>query len=128
MNYIFYLDENDLWIEKGNYKYFIILERNVYNSGWCFGKPFFEKYSMIFDYDNSQIGLYTKILNDKSDDKNDLGKNNIILYILVIIGLLIIIGFLVFWLIKCYINLPRKKRANELIDENFEYEEAKLSI
>ena len=128
MNYIFYFDENDLWIEKGNYKYFIILERNVYNSGWCFGKPFFEKYSMIFDYDNSQIGLYTKILNDKSDDKNDLGKNNIILYILVIIGLLIIIGFLVFWLIKCYINLPRKKRANELIDENFEYEEAKLSI
>ena len=121
MNYTFYLDENDFWIEKGNYKYFAILERDLYSSTyWCLGKPFFKKYDMIFEYDNEHIGLYTTIFDDKGEEKE-----SILVYILVIVGLGIIICFLAFWLIKCYLNLPRKKRANELLDDNYEYKRSK---
>ena len=122
MKYSFYFDENDFWMEKGNYKYFIFLEK-LYNDNWCLGKPFFKKYEIVFDFDNLQIGLYTKIINDNESSKDESGNKNIfsIASISVIVGLIIIIGFLIFWLIKCYINSPRKKRANELIDDNYEY-------
>ena len=122
MNYTFYLEEKDFWIEKGNYNYFIIIEKNYYNSYWCFGKPFFKKYDIVFDYDNSQIGFYTKIVNGEEKEEEN---NNLYVYIISIVILVIIIALLIFWLIKCYLNLPRKKRANELLDDNYEYEEQK---
>jgi hypothetical protein len=37
--------------------------------------------------------------------------------------LIFIVGLLAFFLIRIYINKPRKKRANELLDDNFEYKE-----
>ena len=100
----------------------IIIEK-LYNDNWCLGKPFFKKYEIVFDFDNLQIGLYTKIINDNESSKDESGNKNIFLIvsISVIAVLIIIIGLLIFWLIKCYINSPRKKRANELIDDNYEY-------
>ena len=98
----------------------ILQKKRNYNDLWLLGKPFFKQYYMIFDYDNKQIGLYTKIFAD-TDNINSF--NNIILiYIIIIVFLLIIIIGLTFALIKCYTNLPRKKRANELLDDNYEYE------
>ena len=75
---------------------------------------------MVFDYDNKQIGLYTQ-LSEKEIGNNN--KSNIFVYVIIIIGLIIIIAVLIFLLIKCYINLPRKKRANEMNDDNYEYDE-----
>ena len=121
MNFTFNININDMWIKNGNYSYFLIVQKkNNYNDLWLLGKPFFKLYNMIFDYDNKQIGLYTKIF---ADTNNNNSFNNIFfIYIIIIIFLLIIIIGLTFALIKCYNNLPRKKRANELLDDNYEYE------
>ena len=121
MNFTFNINIKDMWIKNGNYSYFMILQKKRnYNDLWLLGKPFFKQYYMIFDYDNKQIGLYTKIFEDT--DNNNSFNNIIFIYIIIIVFLLIIIIGLTFALIKCYTNLPRKKRANELLDDNYEYE------
>ena len=111
-----------MWIKRGNYSYFMIIQkqRNYYDC-WLLGKPFFQQYDMIFDYDNKQIGLYSKIIEDTDNDNNFFDNISFIFIIIVAFLLLVIIG-LTFALIKCYKNLPRKKRANELLDDNYEYE------
>ena len=117
VDYTFKISFKDLWIEKNNYKYFMILQTGNTENIWIFGKPFFKKYQMVFDFDNEVIGFYTNITSTKNKSKN----KHILVYILVIIGLLIVIIGLVFLLIKCYYLLPRTKRANELNDDNFDY-------
>ena len=118
MNFTFNINIKNIWIKNGNYTYFMIVERKRnYNDLWILGKPFFKQYNMIFDYDNKQIGLYTKTIAD-ADNNNNI----FFIYILIIAFLLIIIIGLTFALIKCYSYLPRKKRANELLDDNYEYE------
>ena len=93
---------------------------------WFLGSPFFKKYQMVFDLDNKVIGFYTNINESYSENKKNNNKN-VFIYILVIIGLVIIIIGLIFLLIKCYLSLPRKKRANELLDENYEYSEQNIN-
>ena len=95
----------------------IVQKKRNYNDLWILGKPFFKQYNIIFDYENKQIGLYTKTFADANNN------NNIFFtYILIIFFLLIIIIGLSFSLIKCYSYLPRKKIANELLEDNYEYE------
>lgn len=129
---IFNLTDSDLWIEKNGYNYFLILEKKYYNDVWCFGKPIFKKYSMVFDIDNKQIGFYTQLLEDDSqdnsqDNNSNNNKSQTFIYVIIIIGLVIIIIGLAFFLVKCYINLPRKKRANEMLDDNYDYNGEKIN-
>ena len=136
MNYAFNFTYKDLWIEKNGYKYFMILRLEYNDDTWYFGKPFFKKYQMIFEYDNKQIGVYTNINEDNEedkenkedkDDKESNNKKNTLKYGLIIGGLIIIIIGLVGFLIKCYLDSPRKKRANELLDDNYEYSDKKIN-
>ncbi len=117
MNFTFNLKNSDIWIKIGNYNYFMIIQKQYYNDRWILGKPFFKKYNLIFEYDSKQIGLYTQTSNE-NNTKNQ--NQNSFIYLLIIIGLIIIIIFLVIVLYKCYIILPRKKRANEMNDD-YEY-------
>ena len=137
--YIFNITNNDLWIEKNGYKYFMIIQTADPENNWYLGKPFFKKYQMVFEYDKKMIGLYTKISEDNSEEnedneekKNDNKDNNnnnnpndnkIPVWILIvsISGLLLIIIGLAVLLIRCYFMSPRKKRANELLDDNYDY-------
>ena len=125
MNYYFNFTFKDLWIEKNGFKYFMILQTLLPENIWFFGKPFFKKYQMVFELDNKAIGFYTYI--NEKNSKIKKNNKNILIYIVVIIVLLIIIFGLVFLLIKCYFSLPRKKRANELLDENYEYSEQNIN-
>ena len=75
---------------------------------------------MVFDYDNKKIGLYTKILNEGENDDNN--NKNLIIFIIIIIGLVIIIGVLTYILIKNFKKFTKRKRANELMDDNYDYE------
>ena len=88
-NYSFIFNSEFLWEEKNGYKYFKIIKHEFYNEYWYFGKPFFQKYHLVFDYDNKKIGLYTEVSNEgeKDDNKN----KNLIIFIIVIIGLIIIL-------------------------------------
>ena len=117
--YSFDFNIKELWMIKNEYKYFMIIKNEDLEDLWYFGKPFFKKYQMVFEYDKKQIGLYTKMSEDNNQNEN-VNKSNII-YILIIVGLVIIIIGLGFLLIKCYFYLPRKKRANELNDDEYDY-------
>ena len=112
----------ELWEEKNDYKYFKIIQHEYYNEYWYFGKPFFKKFQIVFDCDNKKVGLYTQIFEDGQNDDDKNKKNNIIIYILIIIGLVIIIAGLIIVLIKNYKKFTKRKRANELLDDNYDYE------
>ena len=120
---IFNLKNEDIWLEKNGYKYFMILETLNPENSWIFGKPFFKKYHITFNQDSKTIGVYTNINYNRNNETtvptNKASK--IIILVCIIVGLLIIIGVLAFLLVKFYFRNPRKKRANELIDDNFEY-------
>ena len=72
------------------------------------------------------MGVYTKVNYDyKEPEKDDIDdkNSNTVLYICIISVLVVLVGVLLFVLIRVYIYKPRKKRANELLDDNFEYKE-----
>ena len=118
----FIFNNNDLWLEKGDHKYFLILETLSTENCWIFGKPFFKKYHMSFDLDSKIMGVYSNV-DFTPREKEPEPKDNTILYICIISGLVIIIAVLTFFLIRFFVYSPRKKRANELLDDNFEYKE-----
>ena len=118
MEYDFNFDSENLWIEHGNYKYYMIIEKSIGDGYWYFGKPFFKKYQIFFDYDNKQIGLYTKI--EPSLENND-NNNLITALIIVIIIFIVIVTVSLFIIIKFKICKNRKFRANELKDDDYDY-------
>ena len=125
-NYDFILNNRELWIEKNGYKYFLILKAHEQNDFWILGKPFFKKFHMNFNIDSKRMGVYTKVNYDyKEPEKDDIDdkNNNTVLFICIISVLVVLVGVLLFVLIRVYIYKPRKKRANELLDDNFEYKE-----
>ena len=83
-----------------------------------FGRIFLRKYLTVFDFGNKLISFYKK--EDVKDNKND-GENNL-WKILVIVFLGSIISFLIFGIfIGKTIYQKRKKRVNELDDDDYLY-------
>ena len=135
----FSFDYNDLFTET-KYKYFfnIILEKNLI-SKIKLGKIFLKKYPVNFNLDSKMIEIYDEYYKDNTEENNkndndvkknpDRNNNTVYLYIIIIVLAIIITGILGYFLGK-YLNKIRKKRANELIDEDeYEYNpEAKYSV
>ena len=130
LQYSFKLTNVDLFITIENEKYFfIIFELNQTNQIWKIGQPFLKKYQLFFDYYSKSIGFYNFELNEKNDNnttnENDINNkdigffNNIKRY-LVEICIFILIAIIAFYLGIKY-NNSRKKRANELKDEDYDY-------
>ena len=134
--YIFELTYNDLFKEINGYYYFMVIFPNinldVYDINekeeWHLGIPFLRKYQFVFNFDYKTIGFYKfknmdyqneKNKNETNNNNENKGINKILLIILeiIIILLLIIVSFF----IGKYLSKQRKKRANELKDEDFEY-------
>ena len=144
--YNFILNNKDLWMEKNGYKFFLILKTLNNDNSWIMGKPFFKRFHMGFNLDSKIMFAYPNVNfdikddnetepnnnntnnntnNDNSDNNNNNNnkKDNTFIYIFIISGLIIIIGVFAFILIRNYIYAPRKQRANELLDDNFEYKQ-----
>ena len=83
------------------------------------GKPFFKKYQFSFNYEGNYIKFYKEPQNNKSKSPGI----PIYVLILAIFGTLLIVGIIVFifFKFKLYNKCIRKKRANELTDDDFEY-------
>ena len=110
-NMTFTLDKHDLFVEKFDRIYFLVIFRKSDNENdiWELGEPFFYKTRnnpIIFDQDNKK---------SKEEEKSS---NNFILYLGIGIGIIILV-VLAFYLGK-FFNEKRKKRANELTDD-FDY-------
>ena len=118
LNYVFNLTYEDLFVKiKGKY-YFQMVFSNYNSDDWVFGKPFFKRYLIVFDFDSKTFGIYKKI-GKKSFFKrlvNAIFSSTFLLIIafLIIIGLIVYIYFIV-------TKKQRRKRANELIDEDYDY-------
>ena len=118
----FTFDYKDLFTET-KYKYFFNIIFNIYiTEKWVLGKPFLRKYPMIINYDLQTISYYNeeiKIEPDSTIDDTSKDKNLKFLFFLIIIFcILIVISGIVFYNIG---KKLRKKRANELEDDEFDY-------
>ena len=134
-NKTFSFDRHDLFLQKTDYCYFmIVFKNNENNNVWKLGEPFFIKNKIVFDQDNKMIGFYCPnieaIPNDKYIDTTDeygnpkkQNKHGTFFYVMLIGGIVILVGIL---LVLAYffgkkLNEQRKKRANELNDDDFDY-------
>ena len=122
LNYIFELTKEELFYEKGDYIYFMILftkyESNTY---WIMGQIFTSKYNFVFNNDKKQVGFYKKVTKDIGGNENHKISIELII-VLVVIGAALIFTIVGLVLGKQIFGLRRKIIANELTDElNYEY-------
>ncbi len=112
MEYDFVFTYKDLFITFNDRKYFLITYK-INSITTILGKPFFKKYTMVFNPDNKQIGHYIKI-------GNEIQQKNYRQIIILIIIIIILIAILVSLFLIYFKLYGRKKRKNEL-DENYDY-------
>lgn len=139
LNYEFILDFNDLFLEKDNGYYFLIIFDTNYNYLWKFGIPFLKKYNFIYNHDSKLLGFncsknssdirYEKKKNnnesiikdiEKKVDINNLQNKNIGMKIFLIIFLSIVFIILLVLFFGIYIGKKifgiRKTKVNELLE------------
>ena len=138
-NITFQFNYQDLFLNKDNRYYFLIIFEKYSTETWKFGKVFLQKYTMVFDGDKKTIGYYdssiklSKKEDEKEDDsvidKNDLKiKDNFeIIFMVVMILILIIISIVCFYLKKIYDFISKKRKANEMND-GYEYVQHQYSL
>ena len=134
-NYTFELTYKDLFKEINNKYYFLIIFPGDESTFWIFGIPFLKKYEFIYNYDSYTIGfsIYNENkkkvekkfnkkeidnINESKNDDNSENKNYTKIFIEIIFCILLII---VGYFIGKKIHEQRKKRANELKDDNYDY-------
>ena len=128
-DYHFILNYQDLFIEKGDVIFCLIIFEQKEKYHWKLGIPFLKKYKFIFDQDSKTIGF----LNDKqntnrsktknntsnnlNNNNNSLKINNKILVLIFLLFLFVIIGMIFFGiLIGKKIYKVRKIKTNELLE------------
>ena len=119
----FELTYEDLFKEKNGKLYFLIYfnDKNTF-SRYTIGQILLKKYLLTFNYDTKYIGFYNKNIPINSTE-TESGSNKgygLFLYFVVII-LFIVFLALGFLLGKKIYENTRKKRANELLDDDYEY-------
>ena len=117
----FILTYNDLFIEKGNKIFFLVVfDYSKSLITWIIGKPFLKKYFFSYNY-NMKIMTYYKnnISNKEKEDFNN--KNNNLILIIIIIFLIIICSILGFLMAKYFYNSKKKNKADELDDDDYQY-------
>ena len=128
LNYDFELKKEQILKENGDYVYIYIIFCRQYNS-WYLGKQISLKYQFIFNPDIKNVYFYNQKNEDNKEEKGgnkegqkgEEGEDNYLyLQIIGVIALCIIFGVLGVILGKKIYGM-RKKRANELKDDNFEY-------
>lgn len=118
----------DLFTET-EHKYFFNVIFNVFISQrFVLGKVFLRKYPMLINFDNQTVGYYNAGFETESIDDNIsryyLTKSFILFLIFIIIAL-IIIAAVIFYFIGKNLNKLKKRRANELADDDYDYTSSK---
>ena len=120
----FKFDYKDLFTETKHKIFFNIIFNKYIPERWIFGKPVLRKYPMLINYESQTIGYYNENW-EIEEDKNKIvnnegGKSYLYLLILLVIVLFVIIG-VIFYFVGKYKNKIKKRRANELLDDNYDY-------
>ena len=115
------LKNNELFTETKYKIFFNIIFPYYGGSKWILGRVFLQKYPVMFNLDANTIQIY-----NKGEEENNNGNYNessgtkTLLLVLGIIVLVVIIGILGYFLGK-NLNKIRKKKANELTDDEYDY-------
>ena len=120
LNKTFVLGYNDLFYKENNRFYFLVIYSSFSGSYWKLGKPFLKKYQITLDLDSKKIYFYNVLKKDNEEKNIDKKYNQNLKEILLIIFCSILLIILAIVLIKG-IKKNRKKRANELKDDDYEY-------
>ena len=134
LQYNFTFGFTDLFYEIGKKYYFKIIFEVEYNhTYWEIGKIFLEKYQIIIDVNAKTFGIYNPDLkyrepeekpgepeHEKVDEDDKKIWFTILKFVIIIIIILTVGGLSIFVGMK--IKEPRKKRVNELLDDDFDYE------
>ena len=134
INYIFYFSFYDLFVEIQERYYFLITfpEEEYSNNNWYVGIPFLRRYQLVFNYDSKTIGFYNDKIdeNEKKPNSNSTegnidrnSKDNSSIRLIIEITIIVILVALIFvsYFVGKKINEKKKKRANELSNDNYEY-------
>ena len=122
-NYTFVLNYEDLFKEVNDKVYFMIIFPVTTSKSWNWrlGLPFLKKYQFVLNYDSKTIGFYIPKEsedNSKNDDKKE-GNSNFVIYIC--LSLIFCIFIVIAYFLGKKLNEKKKKRANELKDDDYEY-------
>jgi hypothetical protein len=136
-NMTFTLNKDHLFHEIYSRAYFLVVfkKSNIENNIWKLGEPFISHFQFTFDQEQKTVGFYNldleKINNDEyiknKNESNNEEKSNLKMYIIIIIIIVVfavlLIGLAFYFGKK--LNSNRRKRANELNDEDFDYSSEK---
>ena len=132
-NYTFELTSNDLFIEVNDDFLFLMFYDPWNPKLFLFGEKFMKKYNFIFRIDQKSIGFIPQINKEEKSDKEKkqeiIDNKNKFQIIWIIILSVLLVGIILGILVgkKIWDN-KRKKRANELVDEDYEYESKKEEV
>lgn len=125
----FNFDYKDLFTETKHKIFFNIIFNKFISERWVFGKPVLRKYPMLINYEAQTIGYYNEnweINYDKNIKNNSGEKYYFYLMILLVIILFFVIG-VIFYFVGKNRNKTKKRRANELLDDNYDYIPTKVN-
>lgn len=134
LNFNFTFNFNDLFLEKNNGFYFLIVFDYKTREEWKFGFPFFKKYNFVFNHDSKIMGFnhlddnldneIIKNINNKNNygnkelnNSND-NKVNLKIVLIIIFGIILFISIILFFgiLIGKKLFTVRKTKVNELLE------------
>ena len=132
-NMTFSLTKEHLFHEIYERVYFLVVFKKTENANkiWKLGEPFISHFQLTFDQEKKIVGFYNPVMpRIKNEDYmkeiqqknvNNSDNNKTIIYVIIIFIVLVIVfaGFSYFMGKK--LNEKRKRKANELNDEDFEY-------
>ena len=125
----FNFDYKDLFTETKHKIFFNIIFNKFISERWVFGKPVLRKYPMLINYEAQTIGYYNEnweIDYNKNNKNNSGEKYYFYLMILLVIILFFVIG-IIFYFVGKNRNKMKKRRANELLDDNYDYIPTKVN-
>ena len=108
-NFTFILNSDDLFYKYKKKIYFLVVFKEKDMNYWIFGRPFFKKYTLIFNVERRLVSYYSKY-------GNNTFKSNFWINVILVL-LVIIILILVIYLIYYLKNRPKKLFAKELIED-----------
>ena len=119
LNYTFELTKEELFYIKDDYIYFMVLFMKSYYNNWVIGQILTSKYHFVFNTDQRQIGFYEQV-NIVDDNSINVNSNNVSIYLTFTAVIFTVIGIVIGIIIgiKYCAKKQRKKRANELLDNN----------
>jgi hypothetical protein len=111
---------DDLFLKIGNKYYFMVIFESYKNIYWILGYPFFKKYDIVFNEDSKTISYYTNNIPEENKGESIALKIVLIIFLaLILVAGLIVLGYY----IGKYKFFTRKRKANELTDDDYEYKE-----